>query len=55
MAEEDQISELTYIQVNGMISAGSGSRETTSIILVVTDGGLGDSNYAQNEVISYYT
>ena len=53
MVEEDQTFELT-VQVNGMISAGSGSREITSIILIVTDGGFGDSNDAQNEVLVFY-
>ena len=52
MVKKIRLFELT-IQVNGMISAGSGSRETTSIILIVTDGGLEDSNDAQNEVFSY--
>ena len=40
------------MQVNGMISAASGSREVTSIILIVTDGVLADPNSAQSEVCS---
>ena len=38
------------MQVNGMISSSSGSREVTSIILIVTDGGLSDANDAQSQV-----
>ncbi len=33
-----------------MISTASGSRNITSIILIVTDGGLSDPNLAQSQV-----
>ena len=37
-------------QVNGMISTASDSREITSIILIVTDGGISDANAAESQV-----